>query len=62
VRKRRFLGLLCGALAWPAVAFAQQGATRRVGVLIPLAESDAEAQREIAAFRDELRRLGWTEG
>jgi putative ABC transport system substrate-binding protein len=62
VQKRRFLRLLGGALAWPALAFPQQGATRRVGVLVPLAESDAEAQREIAAFRDELRILGWIEG
>ena len=35
---------------------------RLIGVLIPLAETDAEAQTELTAFRNELQRLGWTEG
>jgi putative tryptophan/tyrosine transport system substrate-binding protein len=60
VRKRRFLQLLGAAALWPLVARAQ--GLKRVAVLIPLAESDAEAQREIVTFREELRRLGWTEG
>jgi putative ABC transport system substrate-binding protein len=60
VRKRQFLGAFGAALAWPLAARAQ--AVKRIGVLIPLAESDTEAQREIAAFRDGLRGLGWTEG
>jgi putative tryptophan/tyrosine transport system substrate-binding protein len=60
VRKRQFLGALGAVLASPLAGNAQ--AVKRVGVLIPLAESDAEAQREVTAFRDELRRLGWAEG
>lgn len=60
MRKRQFLGAFGAALAWPLAGRAQ--AVKRIGVLIPLAESDAEAQREIAAFRDELRRLGWNDG
>jgi putative ABC transport system substrate-binding protein len=35
---------------------------RRVGVLMNLAESDLESQTRIAAFREGLRKLGWTEG
>jgi hypothetical protein len=35
---------------------------RRIGILIPLAESDAEAQTEVTAFREALRRLGWING
>ena len=51
--------LLAGvaAAAWPHAVRAQTA--KRIGVIIPLAETDAEAQREIAAFRDELRSLGW---
>jgi putative tryptophan/tyrosine transport system substrate-binding protein len=60
LRKREFIRLLGAAAAWPLAARAQ--GTKRVGVLVPLAESDTEAQREIAAFREEMRRLGWTEG
>ena len=35
---------------------------RRVGVLMAFAESDPEAQALVAAFREELQKLGWTEG
>jgi hypothetical protein len=35
---------------------------RRIGVLMSFAESDAEAQAYVAAFRDGLQKLGWTEG
>ena len=35
---------------------------RRIGVLMGFAESDPTAQSWIAAFRDALAKLGWTEG
>jgi ABC-type uncharacterized transport system substrate-binding protein len=35
---------------------------RRIGVLIPFAESDAEAQAQVTAFREQLQQLGWTDG
>ena len=35
---------------------------RRIGVLMGYAESDSEAQALIAAFREGLQKLGWTEG
>jgi putative ABC transport system substrate-binding protein len=35
---------------------------RRIGVLTFSAESDQEGQSSIAAFREELRKLGWMEG
>jgi len=35
---------------------------RRIGVLIPFDERDAEAQAQIAAFRETLERLGWKDG
>ena len=35
---------------------------RRIGVLMGYAESDRQGQAFVAAFRDELQKLGWTEG
>ena len=64
IRRREFITLLGGAaVAWPLPARAQQpDGMRRVGVLMNLAESDPESQTRIAAFREGLRKLGWTEG
>jgi hypothetical protein len=48
---------------WPLAAHAQQTERmRRIGVLAGQAESDHEAQSWVAAFREELQKLGWTEG
>ncbi len=50
-------------MAWPIAARAQHGArVRRIGVLMAYAESDPEVQARVAAFRDGLQKLGWTEG
>src|SRR5262249_48832831 len=63
VKRRDFITLLGGAAAWPLAARAQQGEQmRRIGVLTLSAESDQEGQSSIAAFREELRKLGWMEG
>jgi putative ABC transport system substrate-binding protein len=63
MRRRDFISLLGGAAATlPLAARAQQTGVRRVGVLAPLAESDAEGQTRIAALRKGLQDLGWTEG
>jgi putative tryptophan/tyrosine transport system substrate-binding protein len=64
MRRREFIGLLGGAAAtWPLVARAQQfERMRRVGLLVGYSEGDAEGQASIAAFRQRLRELGWTEG
>ena len=35
---------------------------RRIGVLMSYAENDSEAQGWVAAFREGLQKLGWTEG
>jgi putative tryptophan/tyrosine transport system substrate-binding protein len=63
MRRRKFIALLGGAAAWPLAARAQQpDRIRRIGVLLVYAETDRENQARIAAFREALQRLGWTEG
>jgi len=64
VKRREFITLLGGtAAAWPLAARAQQTEhMRKIGVLMGIAESDQEGQSSVAAFREELRKLGWMEG
>ena len=64
MKRREFITLLSGAAAaWPLAARAQQPErVRRIGVLMNLTESDSEGQARIAAFREGLGKLGWTEG
>jgi putative ABC transport system substrate-binding protein len=64
MQRRSFITLLGGAAAaWPLVARAQQGErVRRVGVLLPNAADDAEAQARVGAFLQGLGQLGWTIG
>ena len=63
MRRREFIALLSGsAAAWPLVASAQADPVRRIGVLMAHAETDPEFRTYLAAFREELEKLGWTEG
>ncbi len=63
MKRREFITLLGGAAAWPLTAQAQQPEPmRRIGVLMGFPESDSQAQSYIAAFRDGLQKLGWTDG
>jgi putative ABC transport system substrate-binding protein len=63
LRRREFFAAFGIAMAWPLTARAQQpDRVRRIGVLIGFAESDSEGQAAIAALRDGLQKLGWTEG
>jgi putative ABC transport system substrate-binding protein len=64
MRRREFITLASSAAgAWPLVARAQQsGHVRRIGLLTPLAESDAEGQARLRALRQGLETLGWIEG
>jgi putative ABC transport system substrate-binding protein len=52
--------MLGGAATWSLAANAQQA--RRIGVLIGFAESDSDARSGLEMFREELQKLGWTEG
>ena len=63
MKRREFIGLMGATAAWPMVAQAQQSKqVRRIGVLTAYSESDPEAQARVAAFREGLQKLGWTEG
>ena len=62
MKRREFITLLGGAAAWPLAARAQQGERmRRVGVLMSFGESDPQIKARVAAFREGLQKLGWTE-
>ena len=58
-RRREFITLLGGAaVAWPFAARAQQGERmRRIGVL-----TGEDVVVFVGAFREELQRLGWSDG
>ena len=63
MRRREFIGLVAGAAAWPLAARTQTAASmRRIGVLMGLAPSDPGGQVEVAALKEGLQALGWTEG
>jgi putative ABC transport system substrate-binding protein len=64
MQRREFITFVSGAAAaWPHATRAQQAdRVRRIGVLMGFAESDAEAQAYVAAFREGLEKFGWTEG
>jgi putative tryptophan/tyrosine transport system substrate-binding protein len=64
MRRREFITLLGGvAVAWPLPTRAQQPERmRRIGILWPYAEDDADSRSRIASLRQALRDLGWTEG
>ncbi len=64
MKRREFVTLLGGAsAAWPLGARAQQdGRIRRIGVLMAAPENDPEYQADLAAFEEDLQKLGWAEG
>jgi putative ABC transport system substrate-binding protein len=65
MRRREIVTFFGGAVAlplfWPLAARAQDR-VRRIGVLMAFAENDPEGLARVAAFREDLQKLGWVEG
>src|SRR6266481_9955703 len=63
MRRREFITLLGGATAaWPLAARAQPAdRVRRIGLLMGTAD-DREGQARVAALKQGLQELGWTDG
>ena len=64
MKRREIIKLIGGAAAsWPlAVRAEQHDEVRRIGVLVNVAADDPEAQTSVAAFKQALQQLGWSEG
>ena len=63
MRRREFITLLGGAVAWPFAARAQQREPmRRIGVLMNMPADDPEGQARVAAFLQGLQEAGWAVG
>jgi putative tryptophan/tyrosine transport system substrate-binding protein len=64
MRRRDFITLIGGAAAArPLAARAQQvERVRRIGILSPFSGNDPETQARLAAFKQQLQNLGWTDG
>ena len=62
-KRREFITLFGGAVAWPLAAHAQQPERmRRIGVLSSVASDDPEVQARMAAFHQGLQEHGWVIG
>jgi putative tryptophan/tyrosine transport system substrate-binding protein len=65
MRRREFIKAIAGSASavWPLAAQAQQlGGIRRLGLLMAVAESDADARKGIGILQQRLQELGWNDG
>jgi putative tryptophan/tyrosine transport system substrate-binding protein len=67
MRRRGFIAAIAAVVAAtqtlrPRVVFAQAEKTRRIGLLMGWSESNSDFHDFVAAFADELARLGWIDG
>jgi len=62
MRRREFITLIGGSVAWPLAASAQQRAQmRRIGVLMSAA-SETDQQAALGVFKEILHQLDWIDG
>ena len=63
MRRREFITLVGGAVAWPLTVRAQQSERmRRIGVLHSQPETELDFRNGRMLFTSRLRELGWTDG
>jgi len=60
MKRREFIGIVAGGIAWPVVAHGQQQTTPVIGFLS--SRSPGESSGLVAAFRQGLRESGFVEG
>jgi putative ABC transport system substrate-binding protein len=61
MKRREFITLVGGVVAWPLAAWAQQRQQmKRIGILLPAAADDPVFQARLAAFYQGLALLGWS--
>ena len=62
MKRREFMALASWFIACPQLASGQSSERkRRIGLLSPFSEQDNETQARLAAFKQLLDKLGWTE-
>ena len=62
MRRGEFVGLVGALITWPMAAWGQQPPKQPI-VAVLLGSVDNTAMRSrVAAFRDEMQKLGWTDG
>jgi len=63
MKRRAFITLLGGTVAWPLAARAQQAErVRHIGLLTNKAADDTQSRAEASAFEGALQERGWTLG
>ena len=62
MRRREFIGLLGGAVAWPVAVYAQPAKVAHIGYLVTSPLESPEARATLNAFREGLREHGYVEG
>jgi putative ABC transport system substrate-binding protein len=63
MKRREFITLVGGVVAWPLAAWTQQRQQmKRIGILLPAAADDPVFQARLAAFYQGLALLGWSIG
>src|SRR6266852_8358274 len=61
MKRREFLGLVGGTIAWPFTVRARQG-NPTIAVIMGPSANDVESQRRVKAFESAWPELGWVEG
>src|SRR3954454_2733461 len=64
MKRREFVSLVAGTVAWPCLARGADNAerVRRIGVLLGNTEGDPQSVAGMSGFRQAMQELGWTEG
>jgi putative tryptophan/tyrosine transport system substrate-binding protein len=63
MKRREFITSVAGAVVAGAVAAqAEKGSTKRIGVLMPESEGNADSKARVVVFENTFKQLGWVPG